>query len=84
MLLYISRRFFKSFLAFFLSLLFSIILIFLCNELVEYFYIEYYRISRGEDLSNDYGLGMLLIFFDIPIFIVSFFCFLFFLLKRLK
>lgn len=61
----------KFFVKVLLSFFSSMAAVLLCNWMIEYVYVKYYEIPSSEDLSNDYGLGMILFFSDIPIFIIS-------------
>ena len=67
-----------------LSLFLSIVIIFLLNGIIGYLYGIYYDIPAHEDLSDDFGLGMILFFFDAPVFFISIFLWMIFFMRRFR
>lgn len=54
------------------------------NEIIVYLYKIYYDIPEYEDLSNDFGLGMILFFCDFPVFFISIFSWIKIFMRRFK
>lgn len=68
----------------FLSLFLTIAIVFFLNEIIVYLYKIYYDIPEYEDLSNDFGLGMILFFCDFPVFFISIFSWIKIFMRRFK